>query len=704
VENDGVLVERALHGNLQAFGQLVGKYHHPLTASACQIIGQSEDAEYLAQETLLTAYQRLSKLREREKFRPWLFSILRHKCLDYLRTRHCEPLSLDDFPEIPTTPMSFTDGDILELLGRLSFDDRLVLTARYLYDLDYEDIAPILGTNIPTARMRCMRARDRLRTLMTQADEDETRQLLQHAMGAVALGITSDSFVHRVLREVQANTVPSPAAAVPTPALAAPSTPTWLAASWWRVVAGALLIGGGLAAIGLARSHPGNEANINTCMSKVRQLTIATSTYCQDHEQRYPGIAWVKDIAHTLGDKPEAFQCPETPAAASKGKVSYGYNGLLVRADGSGVAEAQIINPAEVGVICDADRLRPFPNGGLIGGGALQNPANIAVQPLARHRQGIVIGYADGHVQYTQASPDNRDAANPITRAFSAASTLGMIDNPAGGLGNFSVPAGASSARIMLGGDYCTYPILCAAAEGWKQQAHADYLTNGFTGQHAPRTAPGDDRDYLWGCADDERPTGNAIPIARDALVIIIAKGSKIPFVEPKGVAKDIVVLDYAQLRAFFSQGRFDGRFQAYTYDNYSGTARYFCRQFGENGQPLQTASNCIRCANDPEMVAKIAHDPYGIGYCSSAFLDTTRVAVVNLQLPNGRIVQFSRDGVLHRAQTATSWPLVRTLYAECGGKAALPNGIAATMLAPRASGTSALQASPLFATGFVRP
>ena len=51
-----------------------------------------------------------------------------------------------------------------------------VLVARYLNELSYGEIADILGCSVPTAYVRCKRARERLRTLLLQADEEETRR------------------------------------------------------------------------------------------------------------------------------------------------------------------------------------------------------------------------------------------------------------------------------------------------------------------------------------------------------------------------------------------------------------------------------------------------------------------------------------------------------------------------------------------------
>ena len=466
------------------------------------------------------------------------------------------------------------------------------------------------------------------------------------------------------------------------------------------VVVGVLIMLGAIVAPVWTRDY---KDDLTKCLSQTRQMVTACAMNNQDHNGRFPGTDWANEIAQYLGNTKAIFHCPADENSGITDPVSYGYSGLLVRTDGTGVNEAQIKSPTEVGVLCDAAPTRPFPNGGLIGGG-LQDYAAVAVQPLARHDQSIVIGYADGHAKVCTCEPNDQDAANPITRAFYTASTIGLIDNPAGGISKFQGPAAPDRTTLCLGGEYCTYPLLVAAAESWKQLCHAPYMTQGFRGQDAVKNRPA---DYLWGCADGSKPQGKAIPIARDAVVMIVATNCRIDIPAMRG-EDGTCALDESMIWGLFSIGYQANRFQAYTYSADSGTRRYFCAKFAEDGKPLEIGKQAIVVINDVDMVDKIANDPYGIGYCSSVFVDPQRVQVVDLRLADGSYARFPRKDLQHRWEypAATSWPLMRTLYAVCGGQAEQPDGntLAATMLAPGAAGTRALQAGPLFKAGYFKP
>ena len=91
IQTDAELVGQTLSGNRDAFSQIVSRYQSlvcSLAYSATGSLGQSED---LAQETFITAWKRLSHLRERDKLRAWLCGIARNRINNFLRREGREP-------------------------------------------------------------------------------------------------------------------------------------------------------------------------------------------------------------------------------------------------------------------------------------------------------------------------------------------------------------------------------------------------------------------------------------------------------------------------------------------------------------------------------------------------------------------------------------------------------------------------------------
>jgi RNA polymerase sigma factor (sigma-70 family) len=90
--NDAELVGATMAGNRDAFGQIVTRYQSlicSLAYSATGSLGQSED---LAQETFITAWKHLGRLRERDKLRAWLCGIARNRINSFLRREGRDPV------------------------------------------------------------------------------------------------------------------------------------------------------------------------------------------------------------------------------------------------------------------------------------------------------------------------------------------------------------------------------------------------------------------------------------------------------------------------------------------------------------------------------------------------------------------------------------------------------------------------------------
>ena len=98
------LVEATLKGDKAAYGELYDRYA-ALIRAICYDTAQSvPSAQDLAQEVFLRAYQKLSSLRQPEKFGGWLVGIARRMCREYRRTkardRHVFVEQFDDHPAV----------------------------------------------------------------------------------------------------------------------------------------------------------------------------------------------------------------------------------------------------------------------------------------------------------------------------------------------------------------------------------------------------------------------------------------------------------------------------------------------------------------------------------------------------------------------------------------------------------------------------
>lgn len=173
---DAEIVGSVLRGDRDAFRILVERYHRTILASARHILGDPEQAQDAAQETFIEAYRALGNLKDPYRFRPWLFGILRHRCLKVREAAGPPMLPYDEGADgagdYPTTTIP-ERNPVLDLLRQLSREDRELLAARYLQQLSYAEIGAALRITCGAVRVRCLRARERLRQIMLREQARE---------------------------------------------------------------------------------------------------------------------------------------------------------------------------------------------------------------------------------------------------------------------------------------------------------------------------------------------------------------------------------------------------------------------------------------------------------------------------------------------------------------------------------------------------
>src|SRR6185503_7393152 len=99
VPADLQLARDLLAGSMEAFERFVAAYHDKLFRYSYAMCGQREDAEEIAQETLMKVFENLDQLREPDRLRPWVFRIAKNACLMKRRKSVYAPnaeLSLDE--------------------------------------------------------------------------------------------------------------------------------------------------------------------------------------------------------------------------------------------------------------------------------------------------------------------------------------------------------------------------------------------------------------------------------------------------------------------------------------------------------------------------------------------------------------------------------------------------------------------------------
>jgi RNA polymerase sigma-70 factor (ECF subfamily) len=171
---DAQVVRKVLAGDADAYAVLVERHQQKALAAAHHLTGDREAARDIAQDALVDAWRGLDGLRDHAKFAGWLIGIVRNKCRSFISARTPEDVPLDDAPTPSVDPPNPEGGPVTEMLGMLPLKDRELLAMRYIAELSYSEIAEQTDMTVNNVRVRCCRARQRLRELMPERDQAPT--------------------------------------------------------------------------------------------------------------------------------------------------------------------------------------------------------------------------------------------------------------------------------------------------------------------------------------------------------------------------------------------------------------------------------------------------------------------------------------------------------------------------------------------------
>jgi len=162
---DAMLVGRVLAGETEAFALLVERHQRWAINLAYQLLGSADEAEDVAQDAFVVAFQKLGQLRRRANFCAWLRKIVLHQALRRRRQlARTAPLEVDVGDNGASTGHQ-TAVAVHQVLRELPDHLAVVLVLRELQALSYREIAAALGVPIGTVRSRLHAARDAFRRL-----------------------------------------------------------------------------------------------------------------------------------------------------------------------------------------------------------------------------------------------------------------------------------------------------------------------------------------------------------------------------------------------------------------------------------------------------------------------------------------------------------------------------------------------------------
>ena len=169
--DDQFYLDKILNGDPASYAFLVNKYKDMVYSIAIKILRDGDDAQDLAQECFITAYQQLHKYQGRSKFSTWLYTIVYRAAVTQLRQHKLNTTFIGDsvnevsdgagnqFDQLQSKQVG---QQVRIAIDKLPQTEALLVTLYYINDLPIKEIQEITGLSKPNIKIKLFRARKKL--------------------------------------------------------------------------------------------------------------------------------------------------------------------------------------------------------------------------------------------------------------------------------------------------------------------------------------------------------------------------------------------------------------------------------------------------------------------------------------------------------------------------------------------------------------
>lgn len=178
-ENEDIhtLIERVKKRDREAFMTVTALYQKKVFLLAFSFFHNREDALDIVQETFLRLYQKVHLFRKGQNFQNWLLQIAKNLCIDYHRKNYSKTKEYNREKPIEEMNLALSDekdpylssdlkGIFSECLKKLATRQRLIFVMKHYNQLEYQEIAQILGIALGTVKSLHFKAVQNMRGLV----------------------------------------------------------------------------------------------------------------------------------------------------------------------------------------------------------------------------------------------------------------------------------------------------------------------------------------------------------------------------------------------------------------------------------------------------------------------------------------------------------------------------------------------------------
>jgi RNA polymerase sigma-70 factor (ECF subfamily) len=175
-EEERLLVERAIGRDQGAFADLYDRHVVRVYRHIYYLVSDAREAEDLTAQTFLKAWEAIDRYKERgAPFVAWLLRIAHNLTISNLRARRDHSELDEGFVDTKrrgnpeeSLEQATDERNVREAVSRLRDEQRQVIMLRFVEELDYREVAAMIGKSVPAVRVIQHRALGNLRKLMQQ--------------------------------------------------------------------------------------------------------------------------------------------------------------------------------------------------------------------------------------------------------------------------------------------------------------------------------------------------------------------------------------------------------------------------------------------------------------------------------------------------------------------------------------------------------
>lgn len=195
------IIKQAKNGNIDSLNILLDTYKERVYAIAFAVLKSKEDAEDAAQQTLITVWRNIHKLKKDEAFENWLYHIAHTRSLNILKSRNNSEVMADDTDDLYMSeveknelflPNEYAERQdlkerLFKIINSLSAVQRETIVLYYFDDRNVSEISEIMDCSEGTVKSRLHHARNYIRNSITEQEQKSGEKFFGVALGTLPI-------------------------------------------------------------------------------------------------------------------------------------------------------------------------------------------------------------------------------------------------------------------------------------------------------------------------------------------------------------------------------------------------------------------------------------------------------------------------------------------------------------------------------------